>query len=317
MELDVIKQQYPAFTGKNGHNFVDRSGQTQGYLHILYRYYQNVCGHSAFVCECECGNVVVLESSALRKGQQSCGCKAALLRKQQLVDDLSGKQFGDWTAICLDDGRGGYYICQCTCGTRKSVARSSLLRGLSKSCGCKTQQLFAEQIALDLPIGSVYNKLTVIGSRFKKDGVDTHYYYPCRCECGNIINVRATILKNNSIMSCGCAKSKGELFIKNLLLSKNVHFMQEYKIPELRGDVYPLRFDFAIFKNEQLQCVIEYNGEQHYKERGGYFSGKLDKIQDYDNRKQTYCAQNNIKLITIPYYFSQEQIKQEIINALD
>lgn len=54
--------------------------------------------------------------------------------------DITGQQFGYWTALGRDteyvSKRTSKWICQCECGTIKSVFKGSLLSGRSKSCGC-------------------------------------------------------------------------------------------------------------------------------------------------------------------------------------
>lgn len=50
-------------------------------------------------------------------------------------------QFDYWTVLKRDEphkgARNSYWICKCKCGTIKSLTRTSLLRGESKSCGCR------------------------------------------------------------------------------------------------------------------------------------------------------------------------------------
>lgn len=56
--------------------------------------------------------------------------------------DLTGQIFERWTVIRFDrfigkkPNRKAYWLCECECGTRKSVWMGSLTTGLSKSCGC-------------------------------------------------------------------------------------------------------------------------------------------------------------------------------------
>lgn len=57
------------------------------------------------------------------------------------LKDLTGQQYGHLTVIGRDEERKGnitYWLCKCDCGNTKiiSVARGSLTRGLTKSCGC-------------------------------------------------------------------------------------------------------------------------------------------------------------------------------------
>ena len=52
--------------------------------------------------------------------------------------ELKGNKYGRWTVILFAEVRKGYpyWFCKCTCGKFKGVAESSLLNGISKSCGC-------------------------------------------------------------------------------------------------------------------------------------------------------------------------------------
>jgi hypothetical protein len=54
--------------------------------------------------------------------------------------DLCGKRFGKWIVIkedlILNKPHNIKWVCICDCGIQKSVFRTSLTRGRSKSCGC-------------------------------------------------------------------------------------------------------------------------------------------------------------------------------------
>lgn len=53
--------------------------------------------------------------------------------------DLVGKTFGKWTVIKYahtDKNYRSYFLCKCSCGKEKIVARNSLIMGKSLSCGC-------------------------------------------------------------------------------------------------------------------------------------------------------------------------------------
>lgn len=53
--------------------------------------------------------------------------------------------------------------------------------------------------------GRKYNMLTVI-KRVKNKTKNSRWL--CRCDCGNLVEVDASHLKNNGIKSCGCLKKK-------------------------------------------------------------------------------------------------------------
>jgi hypothetical protein len=100
--------------------------------------------------------------------------------------------------------------------------------------------------------------------------------------------------------------SIGEIRIHTLLEDMDIPFIEEYTYPDLSSGGRPLRFDFAVFdpeNDEKLLCLIEYQGEQHYKAipRFGGYKG-LKKQQYNDNLKRQYCLKNNIRLVAIPYY---------------
>lgn len=55
--------------------------------------------------------------------------------------DLTGQKFDHWAVKSKDATKGGlresYWICECKCGAVRSIRRSKLIRGESRSCGCK------------------------------------------------------------------------------------------------------------------------------------------------------------------------------------
>ena len=56
--------------------------------------------------------------------------------------DMNGESFGDWTVINRDTSPGRkhpYWIVRCKCGKTKSVRGTSLRRGESTGCGCRSK----------------------------------------------------------------------------------------------------------------------------------------------------------------------------------
>ena len=81
---------------------VDLSGQTFGLLTVLKRVEDRKPGRPMWLCQCECGNTVVVSSTNLLKenGTKSCGC---LRHKQShTLIDLTGEVFGKLTVIQKD-----------------------------------------------------------------------------------------------------------------------------------------------------------------------------------------------------------------------
>lgn len=222
--------------------------------------------------------------------------------------DLTGNKYGRLTVLRKDNNRktnsGSYWICQCECGTIKSIKSSSLRRGEIQSCGC----LFKEKIQqtglnnLDDLTGKRFGLLTVIEiDREKQAKHNGAVYWKCLCDCGNIISVRANNLKcknENRTISCGCAhRSSGELYIAYLLDENNIEYIEQYRFPDFATKSY----DFAIIKDGKIIQLIEFDGEQHYKAIPQWRT-TLEEIQRRDKEKNEYAEKHNIPLIRIPYW---------------
>lgn len=132
------------------------------------------------------------------------------------------------------------------------------------------------------------------------------------CKCGNIFERKFNTFKDGSSYYCKtCTKtiSKGERSIEQYLNSLSIRYEKQYKIVSCRFK-RPLPFDFYLPDHNTL---IEFDGRQHYEivQAFGGLEGFIDtKIRD--TIKNIYCKDNNIKLIRIPHWESNN-----IKNTLD
>lgn len=116
-------------------------------------------------------------------------------------------------------------------------------------------------------------------------------------KCGIVFSAVPTSLWRNRTKGCPeCSKiiSLGEKKVKNFLERKKIQYIREYRFQDCR-DILTLPFDFYL---PLLNTVIEYQGEQHYKERSFYYS---EKMVEHDKIKKQYCEEKGINLICIPY----------------
>lgn len=99
-----------------------------------------------------------------------------------------------------------------------------------------------------------------------------------------------------------CNESKGERKVREYLDENKYIFRREHEFENLVGlGGSKLRYDFAIFdKSNNLNCLIEYDGEFHFKKQ--YENDGHEKIVIHDSIKTNYCIANNIPLIRIPYW---------------
>ena len=284
---------------------IDETGHKYGRLLVLGPEKKN--NRTCWRCRCDCGNEIVVVGSSLRNGNtKSCGCYQRDKTKksnENRVEDILGKKFGFLTVesfygyketSCGKNKR--MYLCKCECGQTKIASYSDLKGGSTKSCGD-----LAHFPRYKNEIGNKYGKLTVIS--YEGVNQDGKVKWKCKCDCGGEIITTGKSLRLGLIVSCGCVKSKGEEKIGRILSSNNYNYKKQYVFQDLKSENnYPLYFDFAIFdKEDNLCCLIEYQGEQHFKPVHGAWDTNLEKYQRYDNLKREYCKNHNIKLIEIPY----------------
>lgn len=132
-----------------GRKRVDKSGKRFGRLLALRPVEADAGGKARFLCRCDCGTEVVVDSGNLREScdhNRSCGCvRREVLAKASAAYapfrrvNLVGRRFGRLvvTAIAQPDARGRTsFVCRCDCGTDKVVASNALSTGTTRSCGC-------------------------------------------------------------------------------------------------------------------------------------------------------------------------------------
>jgi hypothetical protein len=211
--------------------------------------------------------------------------------------DLTGQVFTYLTALYYI--KGGKWHCRCKCGNEVDVDTRNLNSGHTKSCGC-----LRKEKAINNTIDMLYFENENI-KVLERAGSDEQQIalWACLCKvCGNIFITRGSSLRAGYVNSCGCVHSKNEQNIAALLLNNNIEFATQYTFPDLVG-VHGgrLRFDFAIFKDNKLSHLIEYNGMQHYTKPEGSWAHTYEILVEHDKRKKDFCKDNNIRLVIIQY----------------
>lgn len=226
------------------------------------------------------------------------------LEQNGKLKDLTGQRFGKLVVkeryVPPDEKyKYTYWICECDCGnTTNPIIATNLTRGMTVSCGCYHKQRQIEGNQKDLS-GKVFGKLMAL-YRIKEKNKN---YWVCKCSCGKLTRVATSDLNNGHTQSCGCLRSRGEAKISNILNDNNIYYISQYTFKDLKSRKNGLlKFDFAIFQNQSLFSLIEYQGEQHYKEVDAW-GGREEFIyrQENDNLKREYCKKNGIKLVEISY----------------
>lgn len=263
--------------------------------------------------QCECGNIEKIRADGLKTSCYKCSneTKAQKL-KQILAQDLSGQKFGRLTVLYPTEGQNGkgmHWHCKCECGNEIDVIAGSLTSGNTKSCGClKKENAHFTQLKLNL-VGQRFGKLLVIEET--KERQYEKVVWKCQCDCGNIVYLNTTRLRQGNDISCGCQKtSYGASQIENLLKNNNLNYKKEYTNKELNGK----RFDFVLLdENNEVIRLIEFDGEQHYRYSGGWNTKEnMLLTQKRDQIKNKYALTHNIPLVRIPYW-ERDNITLEMI----
>ena len=293
-------------------NKIDLTGQVFGRLTVLHEENPRTTKRIKWTCQCECGTIKNIYGNDLRQGKVlSCGCLRNERVREAVGNQLEGQRFGRLTVLkqveSIREPSGMLrtaWLCRCDCGKEIIAKTLNLKAGDTQSCGCLnkdklkekrkdlTNQRFGKLIALKIDEEAMKNR----------KNNNTHAYWLYKCDCGNYVTVNSYNLISNQTQSCGCIKSQGETIIASILSTMNYRVEREYSFQDLKGKEKVLRFDFALFKDNILKYLIEFNGQQHY-EPIDFFGGEegFKNLKENDFKKQQYCKEHNIPLIIIPY----------------
>ena len=118
------------------------------------------------------------------------------------INDITGKKFNMLTAlepIRVEPKIGAIWKFKCECGNIVELPASKVTtKNGTKSCGCLNKKNIPK---IDLT-GKKFGKLTVL----KCDGTvgRRRMMWICRCDCGTLVKVDGSHLKDGHTNSCGC-----------------------------------------------------------------------------------------------------------------
>lgn len=231
------------------------------------------------------------------------------------LKETVGQKFGKWTVL----GRGPekdsrhpklWCICDCEAHNIRLVDVGVLRNGKSSSCGCVRKEKSKEHLS------NLNNNKNLVGQSFgdfeviektseKQNG---YYVYKCKCKyCHSERMINTNHLYQNANV-CGCQISNGSSFerkVTDILRDNQILFLREKSFDNFTySDTNRKpRFDFYL---PEYNCLIELDGEQHFKEFS-LSKYSLQEIQEKDKIKTEWALQNHFHLIRIPY-FNKEMI---------
>ena len=259
--------------------------------------------------QCEsCGQVIhVSKASNFLIHSKAYGCKNCNGLWRQREQNLAALQERyDIINTSVKDTH-TYYTIKCkNCGHIRTSTLKNLMHHLD--CGCITnvkRSRTPEEFLQEVNEHSDLGKYELV-SEYKNQITPVLL----RHECGFIWKVRPGDIIHGRSQCPRCRKkqSKGEIMIGNILTDLDIQYEQEKRLNNSRQ-----RFDFY-FELKNVKYAIEYNGIQHYEETS-FFRASLAEQQKRDATKKMYCEENNIQLIIIPYWLSDEDAREIIISS--
>lgn len=223
-----------------------------------------------------------------------------------------------------------HYICENTnCGVTTGMERSTLKRNIERESKvmryclnclngsklsenkCRYKNFVRLKKLTKIPdrsekckIGEKYGVFKVLDIQASKNSADHQRRALVKCLLCNqdrLIRVD-TLLNGDAACDCFKQRSSGEVLVGNYLKEKGYNFVLEQGFENLVGkDGGKLRYDFALLnKDKNIFALIEFDGEQHFKEAGSYFN-PTGKVQIHDNIKNKFAEEHKIPLLRIPY----------------
>lgn len=141
--------------------------------------------------------------------------------------------------------------------------------------------------------------------------------------CGSTFVSLLENVRSNKVKSCGEHLSLGEEKVASVLDTMKLNYIRQKTFPGLYSEGqhrrYPLKFDFYL---PEYNCCIEYDGIQHFSYREDCISTWNTKEnflagKNRDNIKNSYCRDNDIRLIRIPYTDKEKINPNYLFNLLD
>ena len=188
------------------------------------------------------------------------------------------------------------------CGNQYEIIPDRFIRG-SRCSKCKgLKKKTTEEFSIQVQ-SQVNQEYTVIGTYINARTKITMKHNIC----GHIYDVNPNAFLHGArcpecIDYSRSTTSYGEEKIENWLLDNHVEFKKEWTFKDCVGKKNKLPFDFAVLKDNNLICLVEYDGEQHFNIIPKFGEEKLKDTQRTDDIKNRYCQTYGIELIRIPYW---------------
>lgn len=205
--------------------------------------------------------------------------------------DLTGRDFGKLKVIELAYSKNGvlYWRCLCACGNKKDIRGGSLKSGDTTSCGCNVKKDLTDQ-----RFGRWLVK--------EKAGRDIWYnlLWKCECDCGNVVIVNGSSLRDGSSLSCGCLQKE---IISKLMKGIPKSEEQRKRMSENSSNYNPNLTTEDRIKNRKIQGYEEWRKIVY-------------KVDNYTCQKCGDDKGGNLNAHHIESYRTNPYLRTEVSNGI-
>lgn len=199
------------------------------------------------------------------------------------LNNLVGQRFGSLVVISRaginKEGR-ATWKCECDCGNMVVVLGRNLLRGNTKSCGCKAHHIKSL-------VGEKFGRVTVLSfAGCKKDSKGrSAAYWNCVCDCGKKFTTRGNCLTQGNTLSCGCLNRE------KTIARQTKHGLYS-RASKKENQLY------RVWEHMKRRC---YNpNDKHYKDYGGRGITVCDEWRDDFGAFHDWAIANGYKKEVLP-----------------
>lgn len=191
---------------------------------------------------------------------------------------------------------------RCRCGDTFITNWSEFNNGGKNTCNKCSLQRKADALTLD--INNVKQRVSEMSEcvLLSTEYIDAHSTLEFQCECGRVFTrswANFTNKGKRKCPTCNARYSENEATLVTILNDFHVSFYGEYSFSDCQ-DIGQLRFDFFL---PGFNTCIEVDGEHHFEPLPHFGGGKrFIEIKTKDKIKDSYCEDNGINLIRIPYW---------------
>lgn len=241
----------------------DLTNKRFGKLLVLHRSEEKEDRYYTWLCRCDCGNEILVNTKRLTRGTVSdCGCER-IRRLGPKAENLKGSRFGRLSVISrVINGSGDRtrWLCKCDCGKDTIVTSHELKAGKTKSCGCIKADSHTTMVDLT---GFTFDAITVLRATEERDYKGS-IKWVCRCNCGKEFLLSADSIRHGNYKSCGCVRERNGKELQKYLTFIDGTCVEWIEKRKKRSDNTSGYTGVYITEKQMYRAQITLSGKRYY-----------------------------------------------------